>query len=145
MMMRKMLISKGMFLPVAVIIALFVSASVSASPFGNDCEVYGSILIGGIKAQVGTEIAAVIDGVEIVRTTVKTEGTYEIVIPKRDDSNPESKGYRSESDVVTLYVDGDKVEPSFNPIAGRIKVDISISTTLEVKQTTWGKIKALFK
>lgn len=144
-MMRKTLIFRGLVLPAALLLALLLSVSAIASPLGDECEMYGSILVDGHRAQVGTELVAVIGTEEVARTTVQTEGTYEITIPKRDADDPESKGYSSESDLVTIYVDGRKAEPSFNPTPNRTKLDIKVSTTLEVKQTTWGKIKALFK
>jgi len=116
-----------------------------ASPFGSECELHGSIKIDGNLAPVGTELVAVIGTEEVARATVKEAGDYTISIPEKDLSSGDSKGWESEDDVITVYVDGKKATPTFNAKAGKNKLDLTVSTTLEVKQTTWGKIKALFK
>lgn len=130
---------------VSFVIIACVIAILSASPLGTDCEVYGSLKVDGSLCVVGSELVAVIGIDEVARTTVKQAGSYSLVIPMFDPRKPDSKGYKSENDIITVYVDGRKAVPAFNARAGKTKVDLIVKSTLEVKQTTWGKIKALFK
>ena len=122
-----------------------LSAVLLAFPLADDCEVYGSLNIDGSPATAGVELVAVIGADEVARTTVTQAGSYSFVVHPYDAEKPDTKGYKSQDDVITVYVDGRKAEPSFNAKPGREKVDLVVKATLEVKQTTWGKIKALFK
>jgi hypothetical protein len=117
----------------------------SFTPIMDDCEAHGDIRVDGNPAPVGTELVAVIGADEVARTHVSLSGSYTLVIHAYNPENPDVKGYRSEDDVVTVYADGRKAEPSFNAKEGRTEVDLVVKTSLEVRQTTWGKIKALFK
>jgi len=129
----------------SLVLVSFVAAVVWAIPAADDCEVYGSLKIDGSPASKGVELVAVIGTDEVARMTVTQEGLYSLVIHAYDPQKPDSKGYKSQDDVITVYADGRKAEPSFNAKPGKEKVDLVVKTTLEVKQTTWGKIKALFK
>jgi hypothetical protein len=129
---------------VSILILLIVSG-LHATPSGEDCEVYGSLTVDGAPATVGVELVAVIGTDEVARATVNTAGSYSLTVHPYDPDQPDSKGYVNEDDLITVYVDGRKAEPAFKAEAGRRKVDLSVKTTLEVKQTTWGKIKAFFK
>jgi len=131
---------------IASLLGLLLFASwLAASPFGDDCEVYGSIKIDGSPAPTGTELVAVIGTDEVARASVSEAGSYALTIHRADPLKPEVKGYQAEGDVVTVYVDGRKAEPSISVVVGRSKIDLAVKISLEVKQTTWGKIKALFK
>jgi hypothetical protein len=121
------------------------AAMLWAFPFADDCEVYGSLKIDGSPAVAGVELVAVIGTDEVARTTVTQAGSYSLIVHPFDPQKPDSKGYKSQEDIITVYADGRKAEPSFNAEPGKKKVDLVVKTTLEVKQTTWGKIKALFK
>jgi hypothetical protein len=110
-----------------------------------DCIVSGSLKINGQDSYPGSHIEAYIDGDLICSATTTHQGQYNITIPKYDSSQPGIKGYQFESDVIQLKVDKNDAEPSFNPSPGPMKKDIEVKTTLNVKLTTWGKIKALFK
>ena len=124
---------------------LCLATLLAAFTLVEDCEVHGSLKIDGAPASVGVELVAVIGADEVARTTVTHSGTYSIVIHAYDPQKPDVKGYHSEDDVITVYVDGHKAEPSFNARSGNSRVDIVVKSSLEVKQSTWGKIKALFK
>lgn len=129
---------------VSVIILCIVAGS-SAAPAAKDCEVYGSLKVDGSPAAVGVELVAVIGADEVARSKITEAGSYSFTVHPYDPEKPETKGYVSEDDLITVYVDGRKAEPSFRAEAGKRKIDLVVKTTLEVKQTTWGKIKALFK
>ena len=128
---------------------IFVLGIFLASPLladsADNCVVSGSLKINGQDAFPQTTIEAWIDGQKIVSTTTTEMGQYEITIPKEDPSNPTVKGYRSTSDVVTIKVNDNEADPNFNPAPGTLKINLEVNTSLNVKLTTWGKIKALFK
>lgn len=111
----------------------------------TNCVVSGNLIINGQEAESGTLIEAYIDGERIVITTTTAQGQYLITIPKYDPAQPQIKGYQSESDVVVIQVNHQEAEPNFNPSPGTMKINLDVKTTLNVKLTTWGKIKALFK
>lgn len=124
---------------------LCLAAVLSAFTLIEDCEVHGSLRIDGSPAAVNMELVAVIGAEEVARTTVSQSGSYSVVIHAYDPQKPDVKGFRSEDDVITVYVDGRKAEPSFNARSGSMRIDLAVKTSLEVRQSTWGKIKALFK
>ena len=111
----------------------------------DDCEVSGKLLISGQDGPPNTLLEAYIDGQKIVSTRTTQFGQYEITIPKYDASQPQARGYHSTSDVVTIKANGTAAEPDFNPSPSGLKIDLEVKTSLNVKLTTWGKIKALFK
>jgi hypothetical protein len=117
----------------------------AAIPFADECEVYGSLKIDGYPVVTGVELVAVIGADEVARASVTQTGAYSLVIRRYDPQKPDLKGYRTEEDIITVYADGRRAEPSFAATAGRRKIDLTVKTTSEVEQTTWGKIKALFK
>jgi hypothetical protein len=119
--------------------------AVSAVAGPQDCQVSGTVKIDGQEALAGTLVEAYIDGELIVSKRTVEDGKYEITIPKYDPGNPAVKGYQSESDVVTLKVDQREAEPKFYARPGTQKINLQVKTTLNVRLTTWGKIKALFK
>jgi len=133
------------FLLVAALSGLCLTAALLGAPYGEDCEIYGSLRIDGASAAVGVELVAVIGTDEVARTSVSQSGAYSLTVHQFDPLNPDVKGYESEDDIITIYVDGRKAEPTVKARPGRSKIDLVVKTTLEVKQTTWGKIKALFK
>lgn len=112
---------------------------------GDDCTISGNLQINGQNAPAGSLVEAYIDDEKIVSTRTIQAGKYEITIPKYDPADPSQKGYHSENDVVLIKVDNRKAEPTFNPAPGAMKINLNVNTSLSVKLTTWGKIKALFK
>jgi len=130
---------------VLLLISLLVGVSVLSADPATDCVVSGNLLINSQEAESGIRLEAYIDGDKIVTTTTITRGQYLITIPKYDPAQPQIRGYESESDVVVIKVNQQEAEPNFNPRPGALKVNLEIKTTLNIKLTTWGKIKALFK
>ena len=130
---------------VVSVLILCVVVVVSAAPMAKDCEVNGSLRVDGSPVAVGVELVAVIGTDEVARATITEAGSYSLTVHPYDPEKPEVKGYGSEDDLITVYADGRKADPSFKAEAGKRKIDLVVKTTLEVKQTTWGKIKALFK
>lgn len=131
--------------PIILLICLLLAVSILNADPATDCVVSGNLMINGQEAEEGTRIEAYIDGDRIVTTTTTSKGKYQITIPKYDPAQPQIKGYQSEADVVVIQVNHQEAEPNFNPRPGGMKVNLEVNTTLNVKLTTWGKIKALFK
>ncbi|NIT58027.1 MAG: hypothetical protein GWN00_17905 [Aliifodinibius sp.] len=127
-----------------VCLVLFMTG-VSFSNPADDCTVYGSLQINGQDASIGRTLEAYIDGEKIVSDETTQSGQYSLTIPRYDPSDPDQKGYNSETDIVVIKVDGREAEPTINPSPGSMKVNLEVKTSLNVKLTTWGKIKALFK
>jgi len=111
----------------------------------DDCTVSGKLTMNGGEAQAGALVEACLDGEVIASARTTIVGQYQIVLHKYDPAKPSIKGYRSESDLVQIKIDGHEAEPAFHPQAGALKIDLEVKTILNVKLTTWGKIKALFK
>lgn len=110
-----------------------------------DCKVSGSLKIDGQDAPAGSLVETWIDGNMIVSIHTTKNGEYSLTIPKYDAADPDTKGYNSTSDVVIIKVNQREAQPTFNPEPGPITKNLEVKTTLNVKLTTWGKIKALFK
>lgn len=107
--------------------------------------VSGTITFQGQPAQKDQMIAAYIGEEKIVESKVRENGVFELRIPQYDPSTPDIKGYHSPTDVIQVRLDGRKAKPTFNPNSDQLKIDLRVETTLDVKLSTWGKIKALFK
>jgi hypothetical protein len=128
-----------------MLISLLLGGAILSADPATDCVVSGSLIINGQEAESGTQLAAYIDGEKIVTTTTTASGEYLITIPKYDPAQPQIRGYESETDIVVIKVNQQEAEPNFNPRPGALKINLEVKTTLNVKLTTWGKIKALFK
>jgi len=131
-------------LPLMLAFALICVSILRADP-ATDCIVKGSLRISGQEAAAGTLVEAYIDGNRVASTYTTQIGEYEITIPKYDPAEPQTDGYNSEDDVVSVKVNQRDAEPDFHPQPGIIKIDLEVAISLNVKLTTWGKIKALFK
>jgi hypothetical protein len=70
-------------------------------------------------------------------------GEYGLAIPRDDSATPEKEGW-AEGDVVNITVGGFSAVPSFKAFEGKERINLYLPT-LDVKLTTWGKIKALFR
>lgn len=110
-----------------------------------DCKLSGSLKIDGQDAPSGSLVEAWIDGSLIVSTHTIKSGEYSLTIPRYDPADPNTKGYNSTSDTVIIKVNQREAQPTFNPEPGSMTKNLEVKTTLNVKLTTWGKIKALFK
>jgi hypothetical protein len=109
-----------------------------------DCELHGTVSIHGQPAPVGTRIEAYVDGSLLADTTVRSRGLYEIVIPPDDPVTLEKDGW-ADNDVLTFAVGGETAQPTVVAFEGPLQVDLSVRLVSEVRRTTWGKIKALFR
>jgi hypothetical protein len=109
-----------------------------------DCELYGSVSVRGALAPVGARIEAFINGLMIADTAVMVEGHYEILIPADDPDTVDKDGWETD-DVVTLAINGESAQPKVVAFEGRREVNIAVQLSSDVRRTTWGKIKALFR
>jgi hypothetical protein len=111
----------------------------------SDCKVSGSLKIDGQNAPSGSLVEAWINGEMIVSVHTTKSGEYSLTIPQYDPNDSDTKGYHSTSDIVTVKVNQREAQPTFNPEPGSMTKNLEVKTALNVKLTTWGKIKALFK
>lgn len=106
------------------------------------CHPYGKIEYRGDSAPDGLKVVAFIEGQEFASCLTR-EGEYSLLIPKDDPVTLKKEGW-SEEDIITIKVNGFSASPRFKAFAGAQPIDLYVST-LDVKLTTWGKIKALFR
>ncbi len=131
---------------IAAILLTVLTASVANGLFfANLFVVTGTITLQGQPAQKDLTVAAFIGEEKIVESKTKEGGSFELRIPEYDPAKPEISGYRSPDDVIVVKLDGRKAKPSFSPTQDQLKIDLRVETSLDVKLSTWGKIKALFK
>lgn len=113
--------------------------------FGSIFVVSGTITFQGKPAPPELSVAAYINQEKVAESKTKEEGKYELRIPEYDPANPQVKGYHSYDDVIQVKLEGREAKPTFHPRSENLKVDLKVETSLDVKLSTWGKIKALFK
>jgi hypothetical protein len=106
------------------------------------CHPYGTIEYWGDVAPDGLKVVALIEGQEFVSCLTK-DGEYSLLIPKDDPTTAKKEGW-SEGDIISIEVNGFSANPRFRAFAGAQQINLYVST-LDVKLTTWGKIKALFR
>ena len=106
------------------------------------CRPFGSVNYRGDLAPDGLKVTAYIQGEDFASSQTK-DGEYSLAIPKDDPATSKKEGW-AEEDIITIRVGGFSALPSFKAFSGSQRVDLSVPT-LDVKLTTWGKIKALFK
>ncbi len=139
---------RGMTLPVvgSVLVAVLCLSSVGLSrPSTLACRAYGEITYFGNPAPVGTKLEAKAGDHVLADTTVTTSGQYAILIPADDPRTAVRDGWQ-EDDKITIWVQGYEARPVFLASEGSIEVPLTVSSiTLDVKRSTWGKIKALFR
>jgi hypothetical protein len=109
-----------------------------------DCELHGAVSVRGEPAAVGARIEAFIDGLLVADTAVAAEGHYEILIPADDPVTVDKDGWETD-DIVTLTVNGESAQPTIVAFEGSKEVNIAVQHSSNVRRTTWGKIKALFR
>jgi len=114
----------------------------AAQEFAWYCRPYGTINYRGDSAPDRLKVTAFIGGIEFDSGQTKN-GEYSLAIPKDDPATSKKEGW-TEGDVITIKVGGFSALPSFKAFSGSKRVDLRVPT-LDVKLTTWGKIKALFK
>jgi hypothetical protein len=107
------------------------------------CRPYGTIEYRGYSAPDGLKVVAFIEGQEFASCLTKG-GEYSLLIPKDDPATPKKEGWSSEEEIITIKVNGFSANPKFKAFPGTKQINLYVST-LDVKLTTWGKIKALFR
>ncbi|MFH2055402.1 MAG: hypothetical protein ABIJ61_05545 [bacterium] len=108
--------------------------AVRALLFGSTCQVSGTIYFYGRLADKGTTVEAYVGEQKVAESRVQDEGKFALTL---EESNPE--------DVVQVKLSGKDAKPTFSPDKDQIKITLSVEQSLDVKLSTWGKIKALFK
>jgi hypothetical protein len=131
------------FAAVLVAVAGMLSLSIGRELAG-DCELSGAVAVRNQPAPVGTLIEAYIDGNLMADTTVRIRGRYEIAIPADDPVTIDHDGWLQQ-DNITLVVNGETAHPTISASEGAREVDITVQFISDVRRTTWGKIKALFR
>jgi hypothetical protein len=139
---------RKVILVVSVVAVVCLGHTVTAPSGGREltvnCELYGQVTVHGNDARVGAAIQAYADGVLLADTTVRTSGYYEILIPSDDPVTLEKDGWNYD-DEITLTVNGEAARPTILAFEGSKQVDISVQLASDVRRSTWGKIKALFR
>jgi hypothetical protein len=126
-----------------------LTAGATSAPSGGreltaNCELHGSLTVRGTAAAIGTRVEAYTGGTLLADTTVRTRGYYEILILSDDPVTLEKDGWAL-NDVITIAVDGETAQPTVLAFEGHDQVDLSVQLTSDVRRSTWGKIKALFR
>lgn len=106
------------------------------------CRPYGTIKFQGNLDHSGLKVVAFIEDQEFA-SCLTENGEYNLLIPKDDPVTPKKEGWADE-DIITIKVNGYQANPRFKAFPGRQQINLYVST-LDVKLTTWGKIKALFR
>jgi len=114
-------------------------------PMVNDCRPYGELTYIGAPAQVGLRLQAKILGTVVVETTVTAAGWYALSIPPDDPHTTARDGWNPD-DEITIWINDRKAQPTFAAFEGSKRINLDVpSIALDVKKSTWGKIKALFR
>lgn len=141
----KMIMKLARIVAIMLAVLLIGTTAARALFFANVCMVTGTIQYHGHSAEKGLPIAAFIGEDKVSESQTLDNGAFELRIPEYDSSKPDIKGYRSPYDVISVKLDGKTARPTFTPSNENLKVDLRVESTLDVKLSTWGKIKALFK
>ncbi len=128
---------------IGLTLVLLFCGWVAAQEFAWYCRPSGSINYRGAPAQEGLLVSALIGGVEYGNCLTTSDGTYELTIPQDDLYTSKKEGW-AEGDTITVKVGGFNAIPSFPAFSGSKTINLYLPS-LDVKLTTWGKIKALFK
>ena len=114
-------------------------------PTVNNCSPYGALTYQGSPAPIGTRLEAKIQGVVVAETTVTISGRYAISIPPDDLQTTVHDGWQDE-DIITVWIGDYKAQPVFTAFEAPREIDLVVSSiALDVRNSTWGKIKALFR
>jgi hypothetical protein len=139
---RRVLDPKNKLILACFICILVFSAFSEAQESAWFCRPYGTVKYRGDSAPDGLKVVAFIDGMEFASCLTK-DGEYSLLIPKDDPATSKKEGW-SEEDVISIKVNGFLANPRFKAFAGVQEINLDVSP-LDVKLTTWGKIKALFR
>jgi len=127
----------------AIIVCMIAAGSLAGRELSSNCDLSGLVSYRG-KAAVGTRIQAYAGSTLLADTSVQVAGYYAISIPPDDPATLSVDGWESGSEI-TIYVDGHPAQPTVTPTGGPLQQDISVPQISDVKKSTWGKIKALFR
>ena len=125
-----------------LLLILVLCVWVAAEELAWYCRPYGTVNYRGELAPDGLKVVAFINGTELASCETEN-GEYSLAIPRDDSATPEKEGW-AEGDVVNITVGGFSAVPSFKAFEGKERINLYLPT-LDVKLTTWGKIKALFR
>ena len=135
----------------AVILVILVAAACAilaqalmADEFEINCDLTGSLLYQGKPAAVGTPLQAYSGSVLLADTTVREAGHYAISIPHDNPVTPAVDGWLDGVDI-NIHIDGHSAQPTIRPMEGSVHQDLSVLMISDVRKSTWGKIKALFR
>jgi hypothetical protein len=146
---RRLLVwrKKTLLVAVGVAISLLIIFSVGSFgwPMASDCRPHGRLTYFGAPAPVGTRLQAKIGDQIVADTAVTVAGWYAISIPPDNPQTTACDGW-DPHDVITIWVGGHQAQQAFLAFEGGRPIDIVVSAiALDVKRSTWGKIKALFR
>jgi hypothetical protein len=94
---------------------------------------------------VGTRLQAKIGEHVVGDTAVTNAGHYALSIPPDDPQTTIPDGWNPD-DIITIWVGNHESRPIFEAFDGSKEINLEVSSiALDVKRSTWGKIKALFR
>ncbi|MCK4856944.1 MAG: hypothetical protein KAT58_03145 [candidate division Zixibacteria bacterium] len=137
------MVRAGILLVVLLGLGLFGLAD--AYFFGQVCVATGTIRLYGNLVEKGLPLHAYIGDDKVAESLTKSGGRFELSIPQYDASHPEISGYHSPDDIIQVKLSGKTAKPTFMPNRSKIEINLDVEQSLDVKLSTWGKIKALFK
>jgi len=129
---------------VGLIACAMLAGALLARELESNCDLSGSLTYQGRSVAVGTTIQAYAGPVLLADTTVRMAGYYAISIVPDDTGTPAVDGW-SDGTEITIYVDGHPAQPTVTPAGGPVHEDLSVLMISDVRKSTWGKIKALFR
>ena len=139
---RRLHVPKNKLIIVGFIFLLGLYAFSVAQESAWFCRPYGTVEYRGDLAPDGLKVVAFIGGEEFASCLTKG-GEYSLLISKDDLVTPKKEGW-TEGDIITVKINGFSANPRFPAFEGAKQINLYVST-LDVKLTTWGKIKALFR
>jgi len=81
----------------------------------------------------------------VAETTVTVSGRYAISIPPDNLQTTVRDGWQ-EDNLITVWIGDYKAQPVIPAFEGSREIDLVVSSiALDVRKSTWGKIKALFR
>jgi len=128
---------------IGTIICALLAGTLLGRELASNCDISGSVSYRG-PAAVGTKIQAYAGSILLADTVVQMAGYYVISIPPDDTGTPTVDGW-AEGVEITMYVDGHPAQPTVTPAGGPQRQNLSVLMISDVKKSTWGKIKALFR
>ncbi len=132
-------------LPLLCLLVVLLLGSAHGLIYSNVFVVTGTIQFQGRPAAKNLDLTAYIDDSRVATGKTAEDGKFELQIPEYDPANPDVNGFHSFDDVIQVKLEGKAAKPTFNPSPDKLKINLKVETTLDVKLSTWGKIKALFK